>query len=401
MNYTKTVNFDDFKCIADRCPESCCLGWQIMIDEESLDRYRAMPGEAGALVRGGVDFEEQCFLQYDGRCSMLAESGLCRLQLAAGEEALCVTCDRYPRHTEEFEGEREYSLSLSCPEAARMILTMEEPLTFETWQDEEEEYYDDEEGFDELLYERLREIRELLYGIVQNRGLALQRRMALVLELCAGVQECLDDDRFFEMDEVMQAYVPYAEKSTHATAADYCKAGDAVPADGFGDAAFAARPDFDREKRLFSCLFELEYLHEDWGERLLAAYDLIFGKDLETHFPAACRMMEDMAIAGEQLLMFFIYTYFCGAVYDDMIYTKAALAVYSTRWIFYMTYAAVRKAAGASPAAGEASAAAGELSGGMDTLIRAAYSYAREIEHSELNLNVLEELFDSTMPRQA
>ena len=32
-------------------------------------------------------------------------------------------------------------------------------------------------------------------------------------------------------------------------------------------------------------------------------------------------------------MQIFIFTYFCGAVYDDMIYSKMALAVYSTAFI--------------------------------------------------------------------
>ena len=37
----------------------------------------------------------------------------------------CKTCRQYPRHEEEYENVRELSLSLSCPEAARMILSQD------------------------------------------------------------------------------------------------------------------------------------------------------------------------------------------------------------------------------------------------------------------------------------
>ena len=74
--------------------------------------------------------------------------------------------------------------------------------------------------------------------------------------------------------------------------------------------------------------------------------------------------------------MFFVYTYFCGAVYDDMIYTKIALSVFSVVWIqeFFMALWAEKQ---------------GQI--GMDELIETAYSYAREVEHSDLNLDILEE----------
>ena len=35
---------------------------------------------------------------------------------------------------------------------------------------------------------------------------------------------------------------------------------------------------------------------------------------------------EEWENLGEQLLMFFVYTYFCGAVYDDMVCSKMELA---------------------------------------------------------------------------
>ena len=39
MYYRKTDDYDTFACIAGRCPDTCCAGWQILIDEESLERY--------------------------------------------------------------------------------------------------------------------------------------------------------------------------------------------------------------------------------------------------------------------------------------------------------------------------------------------------------------------------
>ncbi|WP_363315235.1 flagellin lysine-N-methylase [uncultured Clostridium sp.] len=68
-----------------------------------------------------MDWEEECFYQDKRRCAFLNEEDLCDLYKALGPDALCDTCRLYPRHTEEYEGLRELSLSLSCPEAARII----------------------------------------------------------------------------------------------------------------------------------------------------------------------------------------------------------------------------------------------------------------------------------------
>ena len=42
--------FLDFECIADRCKHSCCRGWDIYIDSESLKKYRTDMGECGWLA---------------------------------------------------------------------------------------------------------------------------------------------------------------------------------------------------------------------------------------------------------------------------------------------------------------------------------------------------------------
>ena len=79
---------------------------------------------------------------------------------------LCDTCRDYPRHMEEFEGLREGSLSLSCIEAAKIILGCQEPVQFIRFEDdvEDEEY----EDFDYLLFTKLMDAREVIFRILQN-----------------------------------------------------------------------------------------------------------------------------------------------------------------------------------------------------------------------------------------
>ena len=31
--------YDNFKCIADKCTDSCCIGWEIDVDETALEKY--------------------------------------------------------------------------------------------------------------------------------------------------------------------------------------------------------------------------------------------------------------------------------------------------------------------------------------------------------------------------
>ena len=62
-----------------------------------------------------------------------------------------------------------------------------------------------------------------------------------------------------------------------------------------------------------------------------------------------------------------------------MIYTKAVLAVFSLLWIQEISIERCCIQGGAPK---------------LETVCRAAWEFAREIEHSDQNLNLLEELFD-------
>ena len=107
MRYLKPDYFEDFKCIAGECPDTCCAGWQIMIDDKALDYYGAVTGSFGKRLRDSIDWQEGAFYQCEKRCAFLNEKDLCDIYTELGEGALCQTCKNYPRHVEEFEGLRE------------------------------------------------------------------------------------------------------------------------------------------------------------------------------------------------------------------------------------------------------------------------------------------------------
>ena len=78
MRYIKPGYYDDFVCIAGACPATCCAGWQIVIDEESLQTYGNVQGEFGRRLRNSIDWMEGCFYQYDRRCAFFFLSGISR-----------------------------------------------------------------------------------------------------------------------------------------------------------------------------------------------------------------------------------------------------------------------------------------------------------------------------------
>ena len=393
MFYLKQKRYDKFECLGPGCPESCCKGWQIMVDDESLRKYALME-KKDDRIRNSVDKEQRCFSQHEKICDFLDKDELCHLWRNYGEDSLCETCRTYPKHTEEFEGIREFSLSLSCPKEAAELISDEEKMTFIESEDDEDEEFED---FDYLLYDKLVSARELLFKIAQNRSIAIGTRMNMILETADSLQGLLDEDKLFEMDDLIDDW-------SDKVSADHSRTDKNSPK----RIETAEEPDFDSEKRSFSVLFELEFLHDTWQQELDRTWEKVFSTP--ECFSDAQRFMENDPVPAEQILMFFIYTYFCGAVYDGWIFSKAAFAVYSVKWIYYMAYALydeteqsnIRDHEGQENSGEKKTAASADNTNitasvynkaEKNALIKATYRYARETEHSDINLDRLEEWF--------
>ena len=74
--------FGDFKCLMGDCKHSCCIGWEIDIDEDTAEIYKNIPGDFGKKLRENIDFGEDdasFVLCKDGRCPFLNEKGLCEI----------------------------------------------------------------------------------------------------------------------------------------------------------------------------------------------------------------------------------------------------------------------------------------------------------------------------------
>lgn len=118
--------YESFRCLAGRCPDSCCREWDVLIDEETEAKYRSVPGELGRRLAEALRRDEDgstVIAMVEGKCPLWRSDGLCGVQVALGEQALCRVCRDFPRIRHEFGDFTEYGLELSCPEAARLILS--------------------------------------------------------------------------------------------------------------------------------------------------------------------------------------------------------------------------------------------------------------------------------------
>ena len=147
MNCCKPSYFDSFRCIAGACPDSCCKEWAVQVDEASAQYYRSLTGPLGDRLREVLRDEnsETVMSITDGRCPMWRRDGLCRIQAELGEAALCKTCREFPRLTHDYGDFVELGLELSCPEAAKWILSAPDgALVSENLPEEGEAEYDQE-----------------------------------------------------------------------------------------------------------------------------------------------------------------------------------------------------------------------------------------------------------------
>ncbi len=118
--------FERFQCIAAACPDSCCKEWDVLVDDATAERYAALEGPLGEAIREKLLVDDDgChrFAITGGRCPMWRSDGLCRIQAELCHDALCATCREFPRLRHDYGDFVERGLSLSCPEAARLILS--------------------------------------------------------------------------------------------------------------------------------------------------------------------------------------------------------------------------------------------------------------------------------------
>ncbi len=408
MIYTYPDYYKKFNCIADKCPDTCCGKWQIVVDDDSLERYQEYDGDYRPELHRKVNWKEGVFRHgRSGKCAFLRDDMLCDLYIHMGKESLCTTCREYPRHTEEFENVREVSLSLSCPEVARILMNITDKVTFVTEEDDEDEVFDD---FDYFLYSNLEDIREEILNVIQDRSVDIRSRIERVLQIGASAQRHYDEGDLVMWDECEEQDKP----QIHGDHEEYMLL----------------------QKQAMFLIEDLELLYDDWEDVLIESQKLLFG-DGEEKFTENQRLFEawwrsnsevpggqpeqksdtaenvvteddaagndaieddvdwndatdnqfeDVKACGgelrmtmdiflEQIIVYFISIYLLGAVYDDNISGKVTACVGHAVELYMLLMARWFRN--------------GETLS-VDDLIELSYRYSREIEHSDENLEQVE-----------
>lgn len=280
--------YNEFRCIAGACRHSCCsTGWEIVIDEQTLDFYRALPEPERSRVLGAIAYDEEgcpTMGAEGGRCPFLNEEGLCRLILRHGEEAICEICALHPRYREWFPDRMEIGVGLCCEEAARLILSEPAPAEFETYLTDVGE----EEEEDLPLYLPLLEARDRIFDLLQDRSRPLRARLASVLRFAMALQEKINR-------------------------------GEGLTG---GESPSAVPTEPGRWQDVLSVLVslhrEMEYLDEGWQSRLSDLEEHLEELDWE-RFTAA---LGDRVYEYEHLAVYLTFRYFLKASFDENALVK-------------------------------------------------------------------------------
>ncbi len=154
--------YGEFKCIAERCRHSCCIDWEICIDERTYEKYKQTDEIINTIEECA---DGPCFiLSKDGRCPHLNGNGLCEIIIKHGEGYLSEICKNHPRfYNFMSNGRIEAGLGIVCEEACRLILENDKPFSLYKI----EESYDD--SLCEMKFDPLPQ-RECIISIIESDG---------------------------------------------------------------------------------------------------------------------------------------------------------------------------------------------------------------------------------------
>lgn len=360
--------YKNFTCIGSACTDTCCAGWEVVIDDSTYQFYKTVEGEFGKRLKSTmVSSDENSFILQNGNCPFLNESKLCDLYTELGEDRLCNTCKTYPRFIEEFGDLREIGISLSCPEAARLILEDAKPITFEL--EKNSEMITTYNNIDPELFMQLISSRKIALEILQNRSINLNHRIALFLSFTKEIQEKIGKNKVSHIDDIKIKYTK--ENVQEQFIVGYMKYKE------------KGSLKYSNMLHYLDTYLKLENISNSWPEIINHTKECLHGVNCNSHSYAEQYVCfkdyySEKLYEFEHLMVYFVFRYYMKAVYDQDLYSKVKLAVVSLLVIQEMDVARwIDKGRNFV------------LTDQIDIM----HLYSKEIEHSDYNLEKLEKLF--------
>ena len=362
--------FKDFKCIASKCEDTCCAGWGIVIDDATYDRYKNVQGEFGDRLRSEIVHEagENIFVLKGNNCPFLNEEKTCDIYINIGEENLCYTCQQYPRYTEEFGSLREIGISLSCPEAARIMLNNSKKVEFEL--SENNEVVSSYNDINAQLFIELLQSRKIVMDIIQDRTIDLRKRAVVALLFVDEIQEKIDESEIKEIKSVREKYLDKGFLEELINELEEYKDNEGAK--------------YDNMHEYFKVFKDLKHITPDdpLGLNDALRYFWQTDEDEELYIIKHRQFEEyykDKLYKFENILVYFVFRYFMKAVFDYDILAKIKTALVS--YMIIRELAVVRYIEN------------NEFTD--EDMVDIAHTYSKDIEHLEENIEALAELFET------
>lgn len=262
MKVRKPIYYDEFSCIADNCPFTCCQEWKIGVDDNTKANWCNMNIPKCACERIGVSedsklisvvgVEDQPFvagkvdssdlnessgdaigvsigeskdagrgdcimLDSSRKCPLLNEKGLCDVVLAYGEENISVTCHTFPRESHKYEGYTEKTLAMGCPAALDLLWNTDTFCCLDMSEEENNNEIkhncacdtDCMDGSLETCDDELIEFRDALIELV-DPDKSIEKAMKILFYIGLDCLEhddvCIDDEIIWELDEKIDEF---------------------------------------------------------------------------------------------------------------------------------------------------------------------------------------------------
>ena len=363
--------YKDFKCTASKCTDTCCAGWEIIIDDETYKHYNDTSGEFGERLKSNLTLYEDGepgFILQNGNCPFLNKNNLCDIYTELGEESLCYTCKTYPRVIEEYSNLREIGISLSCPEAARLILQDSKPVTFEISEDYEVDIYDDI-NFD--ISVQLISAKKMALDILQNRSIDLNHRVALLINFAHDIQDEINENKLSTITDIINKYSKENYQKELISEFDKYKTKQSDK--------------YDYMLKCMNIYKNLNPINDNWPKIIEHAINCFYELNDITFYQKQYddfnEYYKNKTYEYEHLLVYFIFQYFMKSVFDEELCSKVTLAVMSyliikelnvVRWID------------------------NKYNFDIKDQIDIMHMYSKEIENSEKTLYDLEEMFNNS-----
>lgn len=207
MKFVRPFYYDEFKCVADKCKDTCCKDWNIFIDKKTSKKYQQVKGEFGEKLNEYIRLGEtdQFILDENKRCPFLNNEQLCEIYINLGEDYMCDICKGYPRMERKYNDVWERDLSLSCPEVARVLVTYKKPFDFLL-----SEIENSGEAAIEVdkvdLFNALIVGRGLSVDIIQMEEIAFWKRLYMCIIIADKIQDQINKGEVNQTKEIIRPF---------------------------------------------------------------------------------------------------------------------------------------------------------------------------------------------------